>query len=58
MLKSKETNCVTPSGYRVRKIIGGFCLDIEASKVALLLRASRSTVNRWHGLLRKAIHPH
>jgi len=34
------------SRYRVEKIIECFCLDIEATKTAQLLRHNRKTINR------------
>lgn len=44
------------SDYRIKKIIECFCIDIEASKTALLLRLNRNTVNRYYGIFRKLIH--
>ena len=46
------------SGYRIKKTIGCFCIDIEAGRAALLPGLNRNTVNRWHGLFRRAIHLH
>jgi len=46
------------SQYKVRKIIDCFCVDIEASKTALILTMNRNTINRYHGLFRRAIYQH
>ena len=35
-----------------------FCIDIEASKTALLLKLNRNTINRYYGLFRQAIFDH
>jgi transposase-like protein len=44
------------SRYRVEKIIECFCLDIEATKTAQLLRHNRKTINRYYGTFRRLIH--
>jgi len=44
------------SRYRVEKIIECFCLDIEATKTAQLLRHNRKTINRYYGTFRHLIH--
>lgn len=44
------------SKNRVTKIIRCFCLDIDASKTAELLRLNRKTINRYYGLFREAIY--
>lgn len=44
------------SKHRVTKIIRCFCLDINASQTAELLRLNRKTVNRYYGLFRAAIY--
>lgn len=49
---SKLSDCCT------KKIISCFCIDIPASKTALLLGLNRNTVNRWYGLFRRAICRH
>ena len=41
------------SSYRVAKIVECFCLDIDASKTAQLLRLNRKTVNRYFGTFRR-----
>src|SRR5512139_1856861 len=43
------------SSYRVTKIVECFCLDIDASKTAQLLRLNRKTVNRYFGTFRRLI---
>ena len=44
------------SKHKVTKIIRCFCLDIDASKTAELLRLNRKTINRYYGLFRQAIY--
>ena len=46
------------SRYRFLKVVECFCLDIEASKTALLLRLNRNTVNRLYGIFRRLIFLH
>jgi transposase len=46
------------SDYYIKKIISCFCIDIPASKTALLLGLNRNTINRWYGLFRRAICRH
>ena len=46
------------SSYRIKKIIECFCIDIEASKTALLLKLNRNTVNRYYGIFRQLIYEH
>ena len=46
------------SSYRVAKIVECFCLDIDASKTAQLLRLNRKTVNRYFGTFRRLIQQH
>ncbi|MDP8169710.1 IS1595 family transposase [Pasteurella skyensis] len=43
------------SNYKIKKIIHCFCVDIPASKTALLLGFNRNTINRWYGIFRLAI---
>ena len=43
------------TSYRVAKIVECFCLDIDASKTAQLLRLNRKTVNRYFGTFRRLI---
>ena len=46
------------SRCRLLNVVGSFCLDIEASKTALLLRLNRNTVNRLYGIFRRLIFLH
>ena len=46
------------SWYRVKKIIECFCLDITASKTALLLGLNRNTINHYYKKFRLAIYAH
>ena len=46
------------SWYRVKKIIECFCLDITASKTALLLGLNRNTINYYYKKFRLAIYAH
>ncbi len=43
------------SRYRREKVMRAFCADLTASQAAVLLRLSRTTVNRYYGLFRTAI---
>lgn len=44
------------SRYTIKKIIECFCLDILASKSALLLGLNRKTINHWYNAFRLAIY--
>ena len=44
------------SQYKIKKIIECFCLDILASKTALLLNLNRKTINHWYNVFRLAIY--
>lgn len=44
------------SQYKIKKIIKCFCLDILASKSALLLSLNRKTINHWYNVFRLAIY--
>jgi len=44
------------SQHRIKKIIECFCLDIIASKTALLLGLNRKTINHWFNQFRLAIY--
>lgn len=44
------------SNYQIKKIIRHFCVDIEASKTALLTGFNRNTINRWYGIFRNEIY--
>jgi transposase len=38
------------SRYRILKVIDCYCLDLVASKTAVLLKLNRNTVNRYYGI--------
>ena len=44
------------SQYKIKKIIECFCLDILASKTAILLGLNRKTINHWYLAFRLAIY--
>ena len=44
------------SNYKLKKIIRYFCVDIEASKTAILTNINRNTINRWYMIFRKLIY--
>ncbi len=44
------------STHQVKKIIKCFCIDIDATKTALLLELNRNTVNRWFAIFRQEIY--
>lgn len=46
------------STYKVKKIILFFCIDIPASKTALLLNLNRNTINQWYMRFREVIYVH
>ena len=46
------------SDYYIKKIIQCFCIDIPASKTALLIGKNRNTINRWYGNFRQVIYRH
>lgn len=46
------------SDYQLKKIIKHFCVDIEASKTALLTGFNRNTINHWYGIFRQEIYRH
>ena len=43
------------SDYKIKKIMGCFCVDITASKTALLMGINRNTINRYYNLFRQKI---
>jgi transposase len=47
---SKLTN------YELKKIIKCFCIDIDATKTALLVEKNRNTINRYFNIFREAIY--
>lgn len=44
------------SDYNIKKIIKYFCVDIDATKTALLLDFNRNTINRWFTIFRAEIY--
>jgi len=46
------------SRYKVLKIVECFCIDIDASKTALLLKLNRKTINRYFLAFRALIYAH
>lgn len=44
------------SKYKLKKIIQCFCIDIDATKTALLLGLNRNTINRWYAIFRQEIY--
>ena len=46
------------SRYRQEKVMWAFCADLTASQAAVMLRLSRTTVNRYYGLFRAAVARH
>lgn len=53
MLKQKKL-----STFRIQRIISTFCVDIPASKAALLLGINRNTINHYYHEFRSAIYAH
>ena len=43
------------SKYKIRKILGVFCNDLNASVAAQILGLNRNTINRYYNLFREAI---
>ena len=46
------------SRYKIRKLVECFCIDIDATKTALLLKLNRKTVNRYFLAFRRLIYAH
>lgn len=44
------------SKYKIKKIINHFCVDIEASKTAELLKFNRKTINHYYNIFRQEIY--
>ena len=44
------------STYEIKKIIKHFCVDITASKTAILVGLNRKTINRWYKIFRLAMY--
>src|SRR3989339_1012394 len=53
MLKHKRL-----STFKIKRIISTFCVDINASKAALLLGINRNTINQYYYEFRRAIYAH
>ncbi|ARN78157.1 IS1595 family transposase [Nonlabens spongiae] len=43
------------SDYKIKKIIGCFCSDVDATKTAEILKLNRKTINRYFRLFREVI---
>ena len=39
------------SDFKIKKLVWCFCVDVEASKVGLIVKLNRNTVNRFNHLL-------
>jgi len=46
------------SRYKIGKIAECFCIDIDATKTALILKLNRKTVNRYFLAFRTLIYTH
>lgn len=46
------------SGFKVKKVIWCFCVDIDATKASLIVAVNRNTVNRFYRLFRTLIYYH
>jgi hypothetical protein len=46
------------SRYRILKVIDCYCLDLVASKTAVLLKLNRNTVNRYYAIFRRLVAAH
>lgn len=46
------------SGYKVKKILWLFCVDVTATQAAAILGINRNTINRYYLWFRRAIHAH
>jgi transposase-like protein len=44
------------SDYKIKKIIEIFCVDIPASKAAILLKINRNSINKYYNLFRELIY--
>lgn len=44
------------SVYKLKKIIKCFCIDIDATRTALLLELNRNTINHWFAIFRQEIY--
>ena len=43
------------SDFKIKKLLWYFCVDVEASKVSLIARVNRNTVNRLYHIFRMAV---
>ena len=46
------------SDFKIKKLVWCFCVDVEASKVGLVVKLNRNTVNRFYHLFRTLIYYH
>jgi len=46
------------SDFKIKKLIWCFCVDVEASKVSLIVKLNRNTVNRFYKIFRTLIYYH
>lgn len=46
------------SKYRVKKMVWYFCIDLDASKTALIVGVNRNTINRYFTIFRRLIEAH
>ncbi len=46
------------SDFKIKKLVWCFYVDVEASKVSLIVKLNRNTVNRFYQLFRTAIYYH
>jgi len=46
------------SDFKIKKLVWCFCVDVEASKVGLIVKLNRNTVNRYYHLFRTLIYYH
>ncbi len=44
------------SDFKIKKLVWYFCVDVEASKVSLIVGLNRNTVNRFYHLFRTVIY--
>ena len=44
------------SVYKLKKIIKCFCIDIDATRTALLLELNRNTIHHWFGIFKQEIY--
>src|SRR3989338_11166218 len=43
------------SDFKIKKLVWCFCVDVEASKVSLIVKLNRNTVNRFYHLFRTLV---